>query len=39
MKKTIHFWVPYPMNVAPSQRFRVEIFLPDLEKAGISYKY
>jgi len=26
------------MNVAPSQRFRVEIFLPDLEKAGISYK-
>jgi glycosyltransferase involved in cell wall biosynthesis len=26
------------MNVAPSQRFRVEIFLTDLEKAGISYK-
>jgi len=26
------------MNVAPSQRFRVEIFLPDLEKAGISYR-
>ena len=38
MKKTIHFWVPYPINVAPSQRFRVEIFLPDLEKAGISYR-
>ena len=38
MKKTIHFWVPYPMKVAPSQRFRVEIFLPDLEKAGIPYK-
>jgi hypothetical protein len=38
MKKTIHFWVPYPLNVAPSQRFRVEIFLSDLEKAGFSFK-
>jgi glycosyltransferase involved in cell wall biosynthesis len=38
MKKTIHFWVPYPMNVAPSQRFRVEIFLPCLEEAGFSFK-
>jgi len=26
------------MNVAPSQRFRVEIFLPDLEKTDISFK-
>jgi len=38
MKKTIHFWVPYPMNVAPSQRFRVELFLPRLEKEGYSFK-
>ena|SRR5687767_9062057 len=38
MKKTIHFWVPYPMRVAPSQRFRVEIFLPGLEKEGFSFK-
>lgn len=38
MKKTIHFWVPYPVNVAPSQRFRVEIFLPGLEKENFSFK-
>jgi len=34
----IHFWVPYPIGVAPSQRFRVELFLPQLEKEGYSFK-
>ena len=37
-KPIIHFWVPYPMNVAPSQRFRVELFLPGLKKAGYSFR-
>ena len=36
-KPAILFWVPYPMNVAPSQRFRVELFLPGLKKAGYSF--
>ena len=35
---TIHFWVPYPTRVAPSQRFRVELFLPLLEKHGYRYE-
>lgn len=34
----ILFLVPYPMRHAPSQRFRVELFLPELDKAGITYK-
>ncbi|HEU5167826.1 MAG TPA: glycosyltransferase [Chitinophagaceae bacterium] len=34
----IHFWVPYPIGVAPSQRFRVELFLPRLDKEGYSFK-
>jgi len=34
----IHFWVPYPKGVAPSQRFRVELFLPELEKKGFSFR-
>ena len=34
----IHFWVPYPVGVAPSQRFRVELFLPRLEKEGYTFK-
>ena len=34
----ILFIVPYPMKYAPSQRFRVELFLPELEKAGIDYR-
>ena len=38
MKKKIHFWVPYPEGVAPSQRFRVEQYLPYLSKDDISYK-
>jgi glycosyltransferase involved in cell wall biosynthesis len=31
------FLVPYPLRRAPSQRFRVELFLPVLERAGIHY--
>ena len=34
----ILFLVPYPPGHAPSQRFRVELFLPELEKAGIRYR-
>jgi hypothetical protein len=34
----IHFWVPYPLKVAPSQRFRVELFLPLLEKEGYAFE-
>ena len=34
----IHFWVPYPTSVAPSQRFRVELFLAGLKKAGYSFR-
>jgi len=34
----IHFWVPYPTGVAPSQRFRVELFLPKLKEEGFSFK-
>ena len=37
-KPVIHFWVPYPPGVAPSQRFRVELFLPRLEKEGYSFR-
>lgn len=37
-KPVIHFWVPYPMQVAPSQRFRVELFLPWLAEQGFSYE-
>ena len=37
-KPLIHFWVPYPIGVAPSQRFRVELFLPKLKEAGYSFK-
>lgn len=32
------FIVPYPIGKAPSQRFRVEQFLPFLDEAGIEYK-
>lgn len=31
-KKTIHILYPYPTGKAPSQRFRIELFLPLLEK-------
>jgi len=36
-KKKIHFWVPYPERSAPSQRFRVEQYLPYLAQNGFSY--
>jgi len=32
------FLVPYPLHRAPSQRFRVENFLPFLDQQGIEYK-
>lgn len=34
----IHFWVPYPEKTAPSQRFRVELFLPSLREQGFTYE-
>jgi glycosyltransferase involved in cell wall biosynthesis len=37
-KPVIHFWVPYPTGVAPSQRFRVELFLPKLKEEEVSFK-
>lgn len=38
MKRTsVLFLVPYPLEKAPSQRFRVEQFLPYLTEAGIDY--
>jgi glycosyltransferase involved in cell wall biosynthesis len=36
-KKKILFLVPYPIGHAPSQRFRVELFLPYLTAHEISY--
>ncbi|HEY9176178.1 MAG TPA: glycosyltransferase [Flavipsychrobacter sp.] len=33
----ILFLVPYPLRHAPSQRFRVELFEPYLQEAGIEY--
>lgn len=38
MKPKILFVLPYPLDTAPSQRFRVEQFLPLLDEAGITYK-
>ena len=35
---SVLFLVPYPLKRAPSQRFRVEQFLPILENAGIRYR-
>lgn len=37
MKKQVLFLVPYPLHKAPSQRFRVEAFLPLLQKNNITY--
>ncbi len=34
----ILFLVPYPLKRAPSQRFRVEQYLPILDEAGIRYR-
>lgn len=37
MKQTsVLFIIPYPLDKAPSQRFRVEAFLPGLQAAGIN---
>ena len=36
-KPNILFLVPYPVRRAPSQRFRVELFEPYLQEAGIHY--
>ena len=36
--KNILFLTPYPLNSAPSQRFRFEQYLPFFKKEGISYK-
>lgn len=35
--KKILFIVPYPLDTAPSQRFRVEQFLPAIQKAGMAW--
>src|SRR5215208_6971898 len=37
-RKNVLFLVPYPLHKAPSQRFRVEFFLPVLKENGIGYK-
>jgi|SRR5688572_20962700 len=37
-KPTIHFWVLYPLNTAPSQRFRMELFEPVLRENNIPYR-
>lgn len=37
-KVKVLFMVPYPVRHAPSQRFRVELFEPYLQEAGIEYK-
>lgn len=36
-KNDILFLLPYPIGRAPSQRFRVEAFLKELESAGINF--
>ena len=36
-KVKVAFLVPYPLRLAPSQRFRVELFLPELDIASIDY--
>jgi glycosyltransferase involved in cell wall biosynthesis len=37
MAASVLFIVPYPEKVAPSQRFRVELYEPILSEAGIKY--
>lgn len=37
-QKNVLFLVPYPLQQAPSQRFRVELFLPLLQQNGIEYR-
>jgi glycosyltransferase involved in cell wall biosynthesis len=36
--KKVLFIVPYPLRHAPSQRFRVELFLPHLSESHIQYR-
>ncbi len=38
LPKNILFLVPYPLHRAPSQRFRVELYLPILQAANIPFK-
>jgi len=38
MAKSVLFFVPYPPGVAPSQRFRVELFEPVLQSQGVPYE-
>src|SRR5688500_6680523 len=37
-KKSVLFLVPYPLHKAPSQRFRVELFMPILQQGGIPFR-
>jgi len=37
-QKKVLFLVPYPLHRAPSQRFRVELFLPILQENNIHYR-
>lgn len=37
--KNILFLLQYPLKSAPSQRFRVELFFPELEKANLKYTW
>lgn len=37
MAGKVLFLVPYPVRHAPSQRFRVELFEPELQAAGVAY--
>lgn len=38
MSKSVLFIVPYPLHVAPSQRFRVELYEPILQAHDIKYE-
>ena len=38
MAKRVLFVVPYPERRAPSQRFRVELYLPFLQEHGVDYR-
>jgi glycosyltransferase involved in cell wall biosynthesis len=38
MPGSVLFLVPYPRKVAPSQRFRVELYEPVLQEAGVRYE-
>lgn len=36
--RPVLFLLPYPLGLAPSQRFRIEAFFPILEKHGVTFK-